>query len=314
MYLTGGIGAVLRVLWLLAGAAMLLLVLFLAVLFVAGCGFRLLRLRGEEGPRSRAHLVFTAASAVVLMPTLLILTASPLHSILASDECDSPATNRPLESLGPPAVAEAAPVVADGHAGIGIAGGKARTLVLYDPRGDQSGQEETSAQELANLVSHFGAWTAQPVTSYQANEMAGFTALIYLSVAAPQQLPSALLDDVLSSAIPVMWIGENVRQLQDRNPAIWSGRYGFAWRDVETASVAAVEYKGTALPRDPADSFGLTRVSVDDPARVSVLATAIRADGSALPWAVRSSNVTYVAESPFRYTRRSLSCIFRLAL
>ena len=41
---------------------------------------------------------------------------------------------------------------------------------------------------------------------------------------------------------------------------------------------------------------------VADPQRANVLAHAVRAAGSAFPWAIRSRNLTYVAEQPFTYT------------
>jgi uncharacterized protein YdaL len=42
--------------------------------------------------------------------------------------------------------------------------------------------------------------------------------------------------------------------------------------------------------------------STVDPSRVRVLARAVRPDGSTFPWALRSRNLTYVGEMPYRYT------------
>jgi uncharacterized protein YdaL len=44
------------------------------------------------------------------------------------------------------------------------------------------------------------------------------------------------------------------------------------------------------------------RYATLDPAHARVLAEAVRPDGSTFPWAVRSRNLTYVGEVPFRYT------------
>jgi uncharacterized protein YdaL len=38
-----------------------------------------------------------------------------------------------------------------------------------------------------------------------------------------------------------------------------------------------------------------------DPTRATVLATAVRADGTTLPWALRARNLTYIGEIPFAY-------------
>jgi uncharacterized protein YdaL len=46
---------------------------------------------------------------------------------------------------------------------------------------------------------------------------------------------------------------------------------------------------------------GLMRVSIDDPARATVLGTAWTEDGEAFPWAVRSGNLIQVSEDPLPY-------------
>ena len=63
-----------------------------------------------------------------------------------------------------------------------------------------------------------------------------------------------------------------------------------------------VRYKGTALSRWTRRTDGLRRVQIVRKSEVRVLATAVRGNGSTLPWAVRSRNLTYVAELPFTYT------------
>ena len=59
-------------------------------------------------------------------------------------------------------------------------GGTAKTLILYDTTGDYGWMGEVYATQTANLSSHFGSWTAEPVANYQAGDLGAFTAVIYL--------------------------------------------------------------------------------------------------------------------------------------
>jgi uncharacterized protein YdaL len=65
--------------------------------------------------------------------------------------------------------------------------------------------------------------------------------------------------------------------------------------------IAEVDYKGRALTRFAANTGGILGTSVTDPTRATVLAVATRSDGTALSWAIRSGNLTYVGEVPFTY-------------
>ena len=69
------------------------------------------------------------------------------------------------------AAAQAAPAAVSG-AGAPGSDAREKTLVLYDSTGPYSWLGEVYGEQAANLVSHFNAWTAHPVTSYTAGELA----------------------------------------------------------------------------------------------------------------------------------------------
>src|SRR5205823_6167450 len=69
----------------------------------------------------------------------------------------------------------------------------------------------------------------------------------------------------------------------------------------DLSPIDAVQYRDTTLTRDPSNASGLVEVLTPDPLVVQTLATAVRADGTTLPWAVRSKNLTFIAENPFSY-------------
>ncbi|HWS36691.1 MAG TPA: polysaccharide deacetylase family protein [Actinoplanes sp.] len=178
-------------------------------------------------------------------------------------------------------------------------GGTAKALVLYDTTGDYGWLGEVYATQTANLASHFGAWTAAPVAGYKAGDLNNYTAVIYLGSTYDEPLPAAFLADVVATSKPVIWVRDNVWQLSKVDG--FAAKYGFTSGLFDFADVTGVTYKGRVLTRDEANKSGLMNLSVTDPAKVATLAAATRADGSSLPWAVRSGNLTYVSEIPFSY-------------
>ncbi|MEU8660264.1 polysaccharide deacetylase family protein [Actinoplanes philippinensis] len=178
-------------------------------------------------------------------------------------------------------------------------GGTAKTLVLYDTTGDFGWLGEVYATQVANLSSHFGTWTAAPVTGYKAGDLANYSALIYLGSTYDEPLPAAFLTDVAATTKPVIWVRDNVWQLTKVDG--FAARFGFTSGLYDFADVSEVSYKGRSLTRGADNKSGLMNLSVTDTAKVTTLAAAKRADGSTLPWAVRSGNLTYVSEIPFSY-------------
>ncbi|MGY0237066.1 DUF2334 domain-containing protein [Longispora urticae] len=176
----------------------------------------------------------------------------------------------------------------------------ANTLVLYDATGPYAWLGEIYGTQNAQLLSHFGSWTAHPVGDYVAGEMAGFTAVFYAGSTYDEPLPVAFLDDVLADTKPVVWAYDNIWQLTARS-ASFGTDYGFMWSGFDFASVSQVQYKTRSLTRDPQNAGGIMNVSISDPTKATSLATAVRADGTTFPWAVKARNLTYVGEIPFSY-------------
>ncbi|MBN1173813.1 MAG: polysaccharide deacetylase family protein [Micromonosporaceae bacterium] len=257
----GPITDVISVLWCVAGAAMLLFVGFLVVLLIAGTVFRL----GPSKLRRRPAVVFGMSVALVAVSTVVL-------------------------------------VAADGRAtAAGLPNTTARSLVLYDTSGAAPKADELYATMLANLVSHFGSWTAHPVGTYRAGEMTGYDAVFYIGEPSGAALPSAFLDDVTQGTCQVMWINGDIEQFQIRVLADSNTKYQFKPLGTETVALTRLDYQGTALPLDQASTTSLMRIGIDDPKKATVLATAWRADGTSVPWAVQSSNLIYISENPLVY-------------
>jgi uncharacterized protein YdaL len=179
------------------------------------------------------------------------------------------------------------------------------TLVLYDTGGPWGHLGELYAIQLGNLVSHFGPWRAAPAARYASESTGGHRAIVYVGSSYGEGLPPELLDEVAAGATPVLWIDENIWQLIERFP-FFTERYGWVRGRPDRSPVRAVRYKGAELPRDiEREAAGLATFRFVDPETAVVVAEAVRDDGSTLPWAVRSRNLTYVAENPFHYTREA---------
>ena len=176
-----------------------------------------------------------------------------------------------------------------------------RTLVLYDYTGKWPWVGEIDAIFTANLAGHFGPVDPEPVARYKQGELDRYTATIYVGSTYGDRLPRAFLDDVARTQRPVIWIADNIGQLEEH---VHSFRSTYGWRSsvLDHSPVAEVRYKGRSLTRWTRQADGIMRYAAVDRSRARVLATAVRGDGSMFPWAIRSRNLTYIGEVPFRYT------------
>lgn len=174
------------------------------------------------------------------------------------------------------------------------------TLVLYDRTGAYGWLGELYGIASAALASHFGSTTTHPVATYVAGEMANYKAVIYNGSTYDEALPVAFLDDVLTTTIPVVWIYDNIWQLNNRSTGFYT-KYGFNPWIFDFATVGSVRYKGVTLGRDSTNACGIMSYSPIDNTRVATLATAVKADGSQIPWAIRVGNLTYIGENPYAY-------------
>ncbi|MCW2959906.1 MAG: ydaL-like uncharacterized protein [Thermoleophilia bacterium] len=180
-------------------------------------------------------------------------------------------------------------------------GGTAKTLILYDTTGAYGWMGELYAMSTANLASRFGSWKSMPVANYTAGTLDAYTATIYIGSTYDEPLPDAFLDDAYKTTKPVVWIYDNIWRMASRH-VDFQAKYGWQWWQFDTSDVSSVTYKGVKLDRSLLNRGGIMQYAALDPAKVTTLATATRADGTTLPWAVRSGNLTYIGENPFTYT------------
>jgi uncharacterized protein YdaL len=195
--------------------------------------------------------------------------------------------------------------------------GSSTTLVLYDSTGEYGWLGELYAIGAGNLATHFGKVTAEPVVDYVAGQVNDYTTTIYLGSTYNEPLPSTFLDDVLTTAKPVIWAGDNVWQLTgtDGSSADTAFESKYGWNPSssyfdETDSISSVSYQGTHFTRNPANTAGIVAPHITNSAAVDVLASAncastcatiAQTNGKSFPWAISSGNIMYLGEIPFSY-------------
>lgn len=175
------------------------------------------------------------------------------------------------------------------------------TLVLYDSTGTWGWLGEAYGVMAAQLASHGSKYTLLPAVNYVAGQLNGYTGLIYVGSTYDEPLPTALLDDVLATTKPVLWMNDNIWQLAARSPN-FAAQYGFNPLFFDFSNTLTVTYKGVDLQRNALSvPSGLLQTSITDPTKAQVLALATNDTGGTVNWATKGANLTYVGEIPFSY-------------
>lgn len=169
-----------------------------------------------------------------------------------------------------------------------------RILVLYDASGET---KELEAALAGNLAGRFGRARFRTFDRYRRGDLAAYDAAIVLPAAA--QVPESLASDVRRAERPVIWIGPGVGSLFADQA--FAAAQGWTPSPPGATDWVAVRYKGREFPRDLRAEAVAAVPLVADPSRAAVLASAVGRAGGETPWALRSSNLFYLAETPFAY-------------
>lgn len=185
--------------------------------------------------------------------------------------------------------------------------GGTKTLVLYDTAGAGSdvADAETHGIVAANLATHFGTVQATPMVDYVAGDMSNYDAVVYIGDTSAGSVFPAFHEDMLSSSVPVLWVGNNIADMSASDPRIrerFAQTYGWdpvASQESGPGAIDGILYKDQVLTRNGALSGPIMVPRVLDQKKVEVLATTTGTP--AMPWAIRSGNLTYIGENPLSY-------------
>jgi len=208
--------------------------------------------------------------------------------------------------------------------------GDSSTLVLYDPRAEEH-SGEIYGMAAGNLATHFGEVTLVPVDEYSAGQIEDYDLLIYVGSNYDEVIAPELVEDVVGGQTPVFWAGGNITELAGIEDQALEQRFvsTYGWNpltsnETEDTAVTTVRYKGQDLEREthPGESYMLLP-DIVDVGKVEVLATSVCEDpddatacegfegSKEAPWAIRSGNLTYMADVPFNYmSSTSMDLVF----
>ncbi|HUB91693.1 MAG TPA: DUF2334 domain-containing protein [Dyella sp.] len=247
----------------------------------------------------------SVAAQGTLMPSLdrAALPAPPPPPHAALPKVQATVTQAPRVSTTlARTVTAAAASAPNAYAGAPGANPNQNTLVLYDITGQWGWLGEAYGVMAGNLVTHGSKYTLQPAVNYVSGELNSYTGLIYIGSTYGEPLPTALLDDVLATTKPVLWMNDNIWQLSAR-AANFAGQYGFTPTYFDFSNTLTVTYKNIALQRNAlAVPSGLLQTTINDPTKAQVLAVATNDTNGSINWATKGANLTYIGEIPFSYT------------
>jgi uncharacterized protein YdaL len=198
--------------------------------------------------------------------------------ILAMGECDAAI----------PAVSASPPVIPSSD-----------VLIIHDSLPGPLPPGWVDGNNILDLLGHFGLrGTLQPIENYRAGDLSRFRFVIVLGIDERQvSYPQDFLSDIRNTRLPVFWIANHMDELlKDQQFMV---QLGFRMADSPLlAGFQSVIYKGQSLIKGEPS---LLPLEILDPSRVQVLATAVRKEGSSMPYMVRSGSFWYCADSPFSY-------------
>ena len=264
------------------------------------------------------------ATAAGYQAPAAVATASGQQALNAARTAAAAAAAHPLSAAQAATAKKAQAALAPPQAkSWGGSGGTASTLVLYDTTGSWGWLGELYAVAAGNLASHFGSVTAEPVVDYVSGQVNSYTATIYLGSTYNEPIPASFLSDVLATTKPVIWAGDNVWQLTgtegSATDTAFKTTYGWdpsnSYFDT-TDDPITVSYKGQTFSRSSSAGAEVLAPDITNAATVTDVASAnctnssgapvncapiAQTTGTSFPWAIRSSNLTYVGEIPFSY-------------
>lgn len=172
-----------------------------------------------------------------------------------------------------------------------------KVLIVYDGKEEPFNEGFVDARYLANLLGHFEiAADIHPVADYRPGEIEAHRAVFFLGNAPGTILPPAFLADSKSTPRTVVWLGRHVRQLLTSADDL--ARFGFWYLDYRDDEMFdTVDYRGVRLAKGDPD---VNQVAILDHNKTQVLATTTNGD-TTYPYAVRSGNFWFIADSPFSY-------------
>ncbi|MFZ3035468.1 MAG: DUF2334 domain-containing protein [Parvibaculum sp.] len=173
-----------------------------------------------------------------------------------------------------------------------------RILILYDSTGPWGHLGEIDALFAANLAGRWASYDAMPVSTYRSGDVETHSLTVYLGTSFDEAIPPALVEDLGASERPLIWVQYGLEKLAEAMPG-FEKRYGLVPGLVDRSGFSHVNYNGVSFTFLEGPEAELATTIIRDHDKVKVQASAVRNDGTSIPWAVRTGNLTFIAGNPF---------------
>jgi uncharacterized protein YdaL len=172
-----------------------------------------------------------------------------------------------------------------------------QALILYDGTSSNDREGVIGAAHIANLLGHFEfTGTQEAVEAYRPGEMARYDAVFVVVGGEERPLPAVVLKDAKAQRGTLIWLGYKLDRLFPADEAEKRGVKVEGY--LRESRFRKVKYKDVMLGKGTGD---LARITIVDPARVQVMATAVDADGNEVPYAIHAGSIWAVGDQPFAY-------------
>ena len=169
---------------------------------------------------------------------------------------------------------------------------KSRALIIHTGSGSRA-KGARSSKAIQSYLGHFGIESDMiEARRYSADLMGSYRWVFYVG-SDREKVNKALARDVESTTKKVVWIDNNIRQLDPR----FFRLSGFTVKSRREKS-RLVNYKDTFLP--PGDKT-VNRIKIADPKRNIIYSTVFLTRTKSVPYIVNSRNFWYVADNPFAH-------------
>ncbi len=176
----------------------------------------------------------------------------------------------------------------------------ADVLIIHDSLPGPLPSGVIDGNNIIDLLGHFGMkGELVSLEEYKTGQIAHHKFVIVLGVDDRSVVyPHHVLSDIRSASVPIFWFDKHLDELLTDSQ--FSVRLGFRTKQsTPVAGYEAVTYKDKSLLK--AEDSTIIPLEILDSSKVQVFATALKKDGSSMPYIVRSGAFWYSADSPFAF-------------
>ena len=176
---------------------------------------------------------------------------------------------------------------------------KKNILVLVQGNSSLNNPAMGDGRQLAQLLGHFNTETeVKGIDDYVSGETDLYDYIFYIGFYKKNEVSPLFIKDVINSKKEIIWINTGLANRNFSNDL--KNKYGFNVTRLDTTSKFNLVKSGDHLFSKGEENLNV--IEIVDTKSVKVLATALSTKSNKeIPYIVKSSNLIYIADSPFAY-------------